>query len=78
MDSRLLDIIENRTKQEEQSPQQKWDVHTMLQDLNTPIHSLINLASTLDSSFHPKHRPSNKQVQSMPFQFEVTISFLLL
>lgn len=77
--SRLFMMIENCTNQEWETPHQKRNIHTLLQDLNVTISSLINLARIMNRSYHPQHRTSNQHIQSMLFQFQVTItSFLFL
>ncbi|VVA40462.1 Hypothetical predicted protein [Prunus dulcis] len=56
----LLSGVENCTDCEQHTANQEGDVHTLLQDLDMPIRSLIDLARVVDRTQQPQNRGNNK------------------
>lgn len=66
--SGLLVTVEDGTYEEQAAPHQEGDVDALLQYLDMPIRSLIDLTRVINSPKQPENRTSDQQVQSVLLQ----------
>ena len=57
--------VDDAGDEEEGAPQQQRDLHALLQELDVPAGSLVDLADVVHGPQAPQRRPGYEQVQAV-------------
>ena len=60
--------VDDAADEEEGAAEQKRDLHALLEDLDVPVGSLVDLAHVVYGPEAPQRRPGDEQVQAVPLK----------